>query len=213
VKTEELIAALAAGGDVVDPGSAARRHAGAMAVAVLAALLMTLGLLGLQPALPSEALIPMFWVREAFCAALAAAGLLGAARLSRPGAPLGLAPAAIAASLLILWALALGQLMVAAPQERLNLVLGQTARVCPFLIAMISTPLFVAIFRIMRSLAPTRLRLAGAAGGFAAGAMAALLYTLHCPELAAPFLGIWYLLGILMPTALGAVLGPRLLRW
>jgi hypothetical protein len=29
----------------------------------------------------------------------------------------------------------------------------------------------------------------------------------------APFLAIWYLLGMLIPTALGALLGPRLLRW
>jgi hypothetical protein len=38
-------------------------------------------------------------------------------------------------------------------------------------------------------------------------------YTLPCPELAAPFLGIWYLLGMLIPTAFGAWLGPRVLRW
>ena len=36
---------------------------------------------------------------------------------------------------------------------------------------------------------------------------------LHCPEPAAPFLAIWYLLGMLVPTAIGAWLGPRLLRW
>jgi hypothetical protein len=29
----------------------------------------------------------------------------------------------------------------------------------------------------------------------------------------APFLAIWYLLGMLIPTLLGALLGPRLLRW
>jgi hypothetical protein len=62
-------------------------------------------------------------------------------------------------------------------------------------------------------MAPTRLRLAGAAAGFAAGAVGALVYSVHCPELAAPFLGVWYLLGILIPTAVGALLGPRLLHW
>jgi hypothetical protein len=39
------------------------------------------------------------------------------------------------------------------------------------------------------------------------------VYSLHCPELAAPFIGIWYLSGILIPTMLGAWLGPWLLRW
>jgi len=40
-----------------------------------------------------------------------------------------------------------------------------------------------------------------------------LVYTFHCPELAAPFLGTWYVLGMLIPTALGAIIGPLVLRW
>jgi hypothetical protein len=64
----------------------------------------------------------------------------------------------------------------------------------------------------MRNLAPTRLRWAGAASGFAAGSIGALVYTLHCPELAAPFLAICTC-SVLIPTAIGACLGPRLLRW
>jgi hypothetical protein len=65
----------------------------------------------------------------------------------------------------------------------------------------------------MKGLAPTRLRLAGAAAGLLAGTTGALVYCLHCPELEAPFLGFWYLLGMLIPTAVGALLGSRLLRW
>jgi hypothetical protein len=66
---------------------------------------------------------------------------------------------------------------------------------------------------ILKDLAPTRLRWTGAGAGLAAGSLGALVYTLHCPELAAPFIGVWYLLGMLIPTAVGALLGPRLLRW
>jgi RNA polymerase sigma-70 factor (ECF subfamily) len=54
---------------------------------------------------------------------------------------------------------------------------------------------------------------AGAVAGLLSGAVGALIYCLHCPELAAPFIGFWYLLGILIPTAAGALFGPRLLRW
>jgi len=39
------------------------------------------------------------------------------------------------------------------------------------------------------------------------------VYALHCPELAAPFIGLWYLLGVLIPAGIGALIGPRLLRW
>ena len=65
----------------------------------------------------------------------------------------------------------------------------------------------------MRGLAPTQTRLAGAAVGLLAGAIGAMAYTLHCPEMGAPFLAIWYVAGVLVPTVAGALLGPRMLRW
>ena len=52
-----------------------------------------------------------------------------------------------------------------------------------------------------------------AAAGLLAGAFAAAVYCLHCPETSAIFVLIWYSLGILATSLLGALLGPRLLRW
>jgi hypothetical protein len=112
-----------------------------------------------------------------------------------------------------MWLLAAIVLALAPPAQRMALVLGQTALACPFLIALVSLPGFVAMFWLMRAWAPTRLRTAGAAAGFSAGALGALAYSLHCPEFAAPFLGVWYVLGMLIPAALGALAGPRWLRW
>ena len=40
-----------------------------------------------------------------------------------------------------------------------------------------------------------------------------LVMHLHCPEMAAPFVAVWYLLGMLIPAAVGALIGKRLLRW
>ena len=213
MKTDELVALLATGTQAVDTAALRRRFVAAASAATLVALLLMLALLGLRPTLSDEALVPMFWVREAFCTALGAAGLVWVARASRPGRRLGLIPVAIAAPPALMWILAAASLLAAAPQQRAELIFGQTASVCPFLIALLSVPLFLALVWTMRGLAPTRLRLAGAAAGLAAGAVGALVYSLHCPELAAPFLGIWYVLGMLMPTALGALLGPLLLRW
>jgi hypothetical protein len=93
------------------------------------------------------------------------------------------------------------------------LLLGGTFKVCPFLIALVATPLLFAMLWIAKGLAPTRLRRSGAAAGFVAGALGALVYSLHCPELAPPFIGTWYLLGVLIPTGIGAVIGPQALRW
>jgi len=41
----------------------------------------------------------------------------------------------------------------------------------------------------------------------------ALVYAWHGPEMAAPFIATWYLLGIAGPAVVGALLGPVLLRW
>ena len=46
---------------------------------------------------------------------------------------------------------------------------------------------------------------AGAAAGWLAGGVGAAAYALHCPEMDAPFLAVWYVLGMCVPTALGAV--------
>jgi hypothetical protein len=213
MKTEDLVSLLSTGSEAVDLKLPSRRWLLALAGGALIAFFLTAGLLKLNPTLWHETSKPMFWVRESYCAVLGVLGLVAAVRLARPGLRLGLAPMGIPLVVMAMWALAVVTLVAAAPQNRARLILGHTAGVCPFLIALIAAPLLMALLWVTRSLAPTRLRLAGAASGFAAGSIGAFIYTLHCPELAAPFLAIWYLLGMLIPTAIGAFLGPRLLRW
>ena len=95
----------------------------------------------------------------------------------------------------------------------LTMWLGQTWKECPLLVLTLSAPIFAGLLWSFRRLAPTRLRAAGAAAGFAAGAWAATLYGLHCPEVSALFVLTWYSLGIALAAAVGALVGPRLLRW
>jgi hypothetical protein len=213
MKTEDLVALLSTGTEAVDLRLTSRRWLLALAGGVLIAFLLTAGLLKLNTALWHETDKPMFWVREGYCAVLGVLGFITVARLARPGLRLGLAPMGIPVAVIAMSVLAVVTLVAAPPQNRVRLILGHTASVCPFLIALVAAPLLIAFLWVMRSLAPTRLRWSGAASGFAAGSIGALVYTLHCPELAAPFLAIWYLLGMLIPTTLGAWLGPRLLRW
>jgi hypothetical protein len=213
VKTDDLVSLLAAGIDPVRPGGLTRHALVAVVAGLAAAIAVTMGTVGLRPGIADDLPLPMFWAREAFCAWLSVFGFVVLTRLARPGGRPGLAPAAIIGAFVMVWLAGAVTLYSAPEPERAGLIFGRTASACPFLIAMISTPLFVAFVWLMRSMAPTRLRIAGAAAGFASGAAGALVYTLHCPELAAPFLGIWYVVGMLIPTAVGAALGPRLLRW
>ncbi len=97
----------------------------------------------------------------------------------------------------------------AAPGTHLPLILGHTWRVCPILIAALAMPAFVAMLWAVRGMAPVRPRLAGAAVGLLAGATGTVAYCLHCPEMAPPFWSTWYLLGMLIPAALGILAGPR----
>jgi hypothetical protein len=213
MKTDELIAMLARDAGTVTSGLPQRRYAAALGWGAFGTTALMAVLLGVRPDLAEAVRLPMFWVKLAFPAALLAGALLAVLRLSRPGVLLGRVPAAIAAPILAMWLLAAIVLLGAAPGERDELILGHSAASCPFTIALLSAPLFGATLWAMRGLAPTRLALAGGAAGLLAGAGGALVYALYCPEMAAPFIGVWYLLGMLLPAAVGALLGPRLLRW
>ena len=213
MKTEDWVSMLATGVEAIDAKWAARRYLLGITGGLLGALALTGGILRLNPALSHAVVEPMFWVREAYCAALALLGFAAVTRLARPGIRLGLAPAGVVTVVMVMWIFAATVLLRAPAENRSHLLFGKTAAVCPFLIALVAMPVFIAFFWVLRGLAPTHLRLAGAAAGFAAGSLGALVYSLHCPELAAPFLGTWYLLGMLIPTSLGAWLGPRLMRW
>jgi hypothetical protein len=49
--------------------------------------------------------------------------------------------------------------------------------------------------------------------GLHASSISAVAYCFHCSEMSPAFWSIWYLLGMMFPAALEAVLGPELLRW
>ena len=213
MKTDELIAMLASGAEAAEPHALQRRFTIALGWGAFGATLLMAIMLGVRPDLSDAVRLPMFWVKLAFPAALLAGAVLAALRLSRPGVRLGRVPAALAAPVLAMWLLAVVVLLSAAPAERAQLIYGDTWASCPFNVAILSAPVYVALLWAMKGFAPTRLALAGAAAGLLAGAVGAWVYTLHCPEMEAPFLAVWYLLGMLIPTAVGAMLGPRLLRW
>ena len=213
MKTDELVSLLAAGAAPVPANAVGRRFAVALGWGLPAAVLLMVVTLGVRVDLAQDAGNLMFWLKKAFPAGLALAGLIAVERLARPGMRLGGLWMALAAPLLLLWLLAVWVLLNAAPAQRVGLILGSTWSSCPLNIALISLPLFVATLWAMKGLAPTRLALAGAGAGLLAGALGALVYSLHCPELAAPFLAVWYVLGIAIPALAGAVLGPRVLRW
>lgn len=213
MRTDDFISLLATGVVPADRHALAKRFGVAVLVGAAGATLMMAMVLGVRPDLAKVAVTPIFWAKIALPLCLMIGSLWMSTRLARPGVRTGGSRWLIAAPVAAVW-LAGAYVLMAAPEgARLGLVLGKTWRVCPFNIAMLSIPGFIAVFWALKGLAPTRLALAGAAGGLLAGSTATLAYCLHCPEMGIPFWSVWYLLGMLLPAVVGAALGPRLLRW
>lgn len=213
MNTDDLIGLLAMQAQPVQRRAARRQ----LALALVAALpfsiaIMALGY-GLRPGLLESLGGTMAWVKILLPAWIGLGGLVAVQRLARPGVRVRGAWAGIAAPLLLLWAIGAVVWSSAPASARPELLWGTTWRTCVFNIALIALPVFVAAILALRNLAPTRPSLAGAAAGAMAGGAGAAVYALHCPELGAPFLAVWYVLGMAVPVGVGALLGPRLLRW
>ena len=213
MRTDDLVAALAADAAPVDPARADRLFLRKLAAGVLLAVIATLVWLGPRPDLAAATTLGMFWVKLALPAAVAIGACLWAYRLAHPGARTGHARAIALLPLLAISTAGVLVLAFAPPVQRLGLLLGDTWRECLLNIPLLSLPAFVLAFWGLRGLAPTRLSAAGAAAGLFAGAAGGFGYALHCPELAAPFLGAWYVLGMLIPAGIGALAGRWALRW
>jgi hypothetical protein len=213
MKTDELIDLLATGVPPADRAVTARRFARALPAGALGSLVLMMIVYGLRPDLGDIARGALFWAKVAYPLCIAVGAWLAVMRLGRPGARAGFAWILIAMPFVLVWIAAAYTLAGAAPAERLSLVLGQSWRSCPFNILLLSVPVFPAVAWAARSLAPTRLRLAGAAAGLLSSAVATVGYCLHCPEMSPAFWSVWYAIGMMLPALIGAWLGPRLLRW
>ena len=183
----------------------------ALALGLVASAGISVLALGLNPGLSSMGAalaLKLFYV-----AGLTAGAAWLTARLARPGAPWLHALASVVLVVVGMCVPALISWSQATALQRGELFYGQSWATCPWRVAALSAPALLLGFLAIRGLAPTRLRLAGAAAGLMAGGLGAFGYALHCPEVSPVFVLTWYSLGMLVPAAVGAVLGPRLLRW
>ena len=213
MKTDELIEALARHAEPVPASSAASRLTFGSLLGIAAAVPLMLMLLGVNPELSKDARVPMFWVKALFVASIALASWVAVRRLAQPGASARRPAWAVATPFVLMAALAAAVLVAAPPDARTSLVLGSSWQSCPVNITLLSLPALVLLLATARSLAPTRPRLAGGAIGLLAGSLGTLVYLLHCPELQAPFVATWYVLGMAIPAVLGALVGRRALAW
>lgn len=213
MKTDDLAAILASDAGPVGTANFARAT-GLTALAGLAAcaaavLLMVGPRIDLASAMATTPVLAKF----ALGASVAGLALAAFQRSLRPGrAAAGvLALVLLPVAAVLAWALAVltSQPMPAWPA----LLLGRSWSACLVLVPLYALLPLAALFVLARRGAPVRPRLTGLAAGVGAAGLATLAYALHCPEDAAPFLATWYPLAMTVAGGLGALAGPRLLRW
>lgn len=213
MKTDDLIASLSEQATPVKPGAVGRRIAAGLGVGVVVSVAIMLAWLGPRGDIATALMTPMFWMKFGYAAAtgLIAAGLLS--RLSRPGVRVGALAALVAIPFALVALMAAMRMANAPPESQHALLMGSSYTHCPWRILLIGLPVLAGAVWAVRGLAPTQLLPAGLAAGACAGGIGAAVYSIACGETAAPFLAIWYTLGMMLLAALGALLGPRLLRW
>jgi hypothetical protein len=169
--------------------------------------------LGLRPDLPSAVGSFPFWMKWTYTVSVGVCAMIAVGRLARPTPSSLHALWFLAVPVLLLAGIGIGELASTPTREWAALWRGGSWTKCPWIVLGLAMPMLLGLFWSFRRFAPQRMRAAGAVAGLASGAWAATIYCLHCPEAAAIFVLTWYSLGMLLAAMIGAVLGPRLMRW
>jgi hypothetical protein len=212
MRTDDLIAGLSDRLEPVRYGALTRMLVLAVVVGVIGSTVLMLSALGPRHDFARAIVSFGMWTKLVYTFVIAALGFWLVQRAGRPGADMGAIARILLLPVLAIALLALAQLTTPGADMRV-LVLGHSSRVCAFLVILTALPTLAATFWALKRMAPTRLTLAGAGAGLFAGAAGAFVYSFHCTEGSAPFIGIWYSLGIALTAAIGGFLGRNLLRW
>ncbi len=211
MRTDELIRAMSADTTRRAPVEAALSGA----VLLIAALtgFVFLGEMGVRSDLARALGDPQLIVKHAFPVVLAFGAYLAAVRMARPGSGPGAALLVLASVPVVLGLAAIHEAMTL-PRDAWGMALVGKSRVeCLTYLVGLSLPILFGSLWALRRGASVRPALSGALAGLLSGGTAAAVYALHCTENSPFFYGVWYMAGILAVTALGALLGSRLLRW
>lgn len=213
MRTEDLIAELAARPGVVSRATVERRAALGLGIGIAIAVVLFAAALGPRPDLAQAFSSPMVAPKTLLPLLLGALALALTLRSARPAAR-------VSPALRVIWLVPLAAAVLFAlafvwtpPAARLSAFLGHSIPVClPSIVALSAAP-GAFLFRALKHGAPTRPARCGALTGLAAAGFATALYSTFCIEDTPLFYAVWYSAGIGMVALVGAVAGARFLRW
>lgn len=213
MKTDRLIDILGTNLEPVKSGQLGKALAWALLGGALVAFVLMLATVGLRPDIISGGSLIFLALKLAFTLSLIGAGAALLLRLMRPGRDSRGLLALIFLPFGALVAAAIAALAIGEPAARSGMIFGMEWQTCLVCIPLFAIVPFAVLIWALRKGAPTNLRRAGATAGLVAGSLGAAAYAFHCPGDSVPFVAIWYGLPIALFALIGAVLGPRLLRW
>jgi len=212
MKTEDLIKAISADTDApCTPISRVLLMAGVGGAAVAAIVFLVL--IPLRPDFAAALPTGRFLYKWLLTLTLVVTSMAVVVQLARPqSVPTSRLLLLIVAPLVLIAGIAVELLTVPADYW-MPTMRGRNAIGCLLLIPLLSAMPLAALFLALQEGAPARPALAGGVAGLAAAGIGATLYATHCMDDSPLFMAAWYVLGIGLVAAIGAILGPRLLRW
>lgn len=110
------------------------------------ATLLVIAIIGVRPDLGLVMATPIFWAKIAFPLCLMIGALSMVMRLARLGIVSGPGKMLIVAAVASAWVGSIYVLLVAPPDDRVAIILGQTWKVCVLNITLLSIPGFIGVF-------------------------------------------------------------------
>jgi hypothetical protein len=213
MKTDELIDMLGTNIEPVKGGRLRNTLLMALAMGAVAALCLMLATFGAPAEAFGREYFGLTMLALTFTLGLIVAGASFLIRAARPGKP-GRRPLVVIGLLfLAILSAAIVALVLAHPATWGGMVFGPQWAACLICIPLFAIAPFASLIWALRKEAPTNLMWTGAVTGLVAGALGAAVFTLHHPGGSIPFIVLWYGGPIVLCALVGALLGPRLLRW
>ena len=212
METDQLIRTLTA-----DNAHHARPVGLVLALALLAAAPVSVAMfvagLGVRPDLVTAMHNPFFDLKFLVTLALAIPAIAIGLHLSRPEASLqGWAWLLLIPAGFLLIGI-ISEMMLPQRAPMMTRLVGSNSRLCMTAIPLMSLPLLAAALIGLRHGAPTRPAVAGAVAGLLSAGLAATLYASHCSDDSPLFVATWYSIATALVTAIGALVGSRVLRF
>ena len=213
MKTDRLIEMLGTNVEPVNRQTLPTSLASAVLLGGVAAFCLMLGTVSFRSDLAARASLTFVAVKLLFALTVIGTGLVFLSRAMRPGHDTRRPFQFAFLPFLVVGLAAVSELALGFTTAPHPMTTGTHWLLCLYCIPLFAVIPFISLVWALRLGAPTNLTRAGAMAGLVAGAVGSAAYAFHCPDDSLPFIALWYGASISLCGAVGALVGPRVLRW